>query len=129
MRTHPETHEIHQTADQSIQSAALVCEVFHMELSLYISRVHFQSCYKESWTKIRDGGYKLRLDAIPFQSAKASAEILSDVSLQLLLVIISCNLTVGLKNICLCNNIKQLNPVYIMVLTADHLYVHDVIHV
>ncbi|CAJ1081016.1 nebulin-related-anchoring protein isoform X1 [Xyrichtys novacula] len=36
------------------------------------------SCYKESWTKIRDGGYKLRLDAIPFQSAKASAEILSD---------------------------------------------------
>lgn len=44
--------------------------------------MHFQSRYKESWTKIRDGGYKLRLDAIPFQSAKASAEILSDVSLQ-----------------------------------------------
>ncbi|XP_068439400.1 nebulin-related-anchoring protein [Clinocottus analis] len=37
-----------------------------------------ESSYKESWTKIRDGGYKLRLDAIPFQSAKASAEILSD---------------------------------------------------
>uniref|UniRef100_A0A8C9X214 Nebulin-related anchoring protein n=1 Tax=Sander lucioperca TaxID=283035 RepID=A0A8C9X214_SANLU len=37
-----------------------------------------ESCYKESWTKIRDGGYKLRLDAIPFQSAKASAEILSN---------------------------------------------------
>ncbi|KAM8836590.1 nebulin-related-anchoring protein [Spinachia spinachia] len=37
-----------------------------------------ESCYKESWTKIRDGGYKLSLDAIPFQSAKASAEILSD---------------------------------------------------
>ncbi|XP_034564098.1 nebulin-related-anchoring protein [Notolabrus celidotus] len=36
------------------------------------------SCYKESWTKVRDGGYKLRLDAIPFQSAKASADILSD---------------------------------------------------
>uniref|UniRef100_A0A3Q3BP25 Nebulin-related anchoring protein n=1 Tax=Haplochromis burtoni TaxID=8153 RepID=A0A3Q3BP25_HAPBU len=34
--------------------------------------------YKESWKKICDGGYKLRLDAIPFQSAKASAEILSD---------------------------------------------------
>uniref|UniRef100_A0A668ADI7 Nebulin-related anchoring protein n=1 Tax=Myripristis murdjan TaxID=586833 RepID=A0A668ADI7_9TELE len=34
--------------------------------------------YKESWTKIRDGGYKLRLDAIPFQAAKASADILSD---------------------------------------------------
>lgn len=41
--------------------------------------VTLQSCYKESWTKLRDGGYKLRLDAIPFQSAKASAEILSDV--------------------------------------------------
>lgn len=34
--------------------------------------------YKESWTKIRDGGYKLSLDAIPFQSAKASTDILSD---------------------------------------------------
>lgn len=30
--------------------------------------------------KIRDGGYKLRLDAIPFQSAKSCSEILSDVS-------------------------------------------------
>ncbi|TMS22247.1 Nebulin-related-anchoring protein [Larimichthys crocea] len=37
-----------------------------------------ESCYKESWKKLRDGGYKLRLDAIPFQSAKASGEILSD---------------------------------------------------
>ncbi|XP_029953918.1 nebulin-related-anchoring protein [Salarias fasciatus] len=37
-----------------------------------------ESRYKESWTKVRDGGYKLRLDAIPFQSAKVSAEILSD---------------------------------------------------
>ncbi|XP_068162004.1 nebulin-related-anchoring protein isoform X2 [Antennarius striatus] len=37
-----------------------------------------ESCYKDSWMKLRDGGYKLRLDAIPFQSAKASAEILSD---------------------------------------------------
>uniref|UniRef100_A0A8C3YTM2 Nebulin-related-anchoring protein n=1 Tax=Catagonus wagneri TaxID=51154 RepID=A0A8C3YTM2_9CETA len=34
--------------------------------------------YKESWSKLRDGGYKLRLDAIPFQAAKASAEIISD---------------------------------------------------
>lgn len=41
--------------------------------------VLFQSHYKESWTKLRDGGYKLRLDAIPFQSAKASGDILSDV--------------------------------------------------
>uniref|UniRef100_A0A4W6CBW7 Nebulin-related anchoring protein n=1 Tax=Lates calcarifer TaxID=8187 RepID=A0A4W6CBW7_LATCA len=32
-----------------------------------------ESRYKESWTKLRDGGYKLRLDAIPFQSAKASS--------------------------------------------------------
>uniref|UniRef100_A0A3P8VD62 Nebulin-related anchoring protein n=1 Tax=Cynoglossus semilaevis TaxID=244447 RepID=A0A3P8VD62_CYNSE len=37
-----------------------------------------ESHYKESWTKLRDGGYKLRLDAIPFQSAKASGDILSD---------------------------------------------------
>ncbi|XP_011486271.1 nebulin-related-anchoring protein isoform X2 [Oryzias latipes] len=37
-----------------------------------------ESRYKESWTKSRGGGYKLRLDAIPFQSARASAEILSD---------------------------------------------------
>ncbi|XP_026880654.2 nebulin-related-anchoring protein [Electrophorus electricus] len=34
--------------------------------------------YKESWTKLRDAGYKLRLDAIPFQAAKSSTEILSD---------------------------------------------------
>ncbi|XP_057590930.1 nebulin-related-anchoring protein isoform X5 [Hippopotamus amphibius kiboko] len=36
--------------------------------------------YKESWSKLRDGGYKLRLDAIPFQAAKASGEIISDVN-------------------------------------------------
>uniref|UniRef100_A0A673TAQ6 Nebulin-related-anchoring protein n=1 Tax=Suricata suricatta TaxID=37032 RepID=A0A673TAQ6_SURSU len=34
--------------------------------------------YKESWSKLRDGGYRLRLDAIPFQAAKASGEIISD---------------------------------------------------
>ncbi|XP_066478351.1 nebulin-related-anchoring protein [Tiliqua scincoides] len=34
--------------------------------------------YKESWNKMRDGGYKLKLDAIPFQTAKASNEIISD---------------------------------------------------
>ncbi|KAM9326442.1 nebulin-related-anchoring protein [Gastrophryne carolinensis] len=34
--------------------------------------------YKESWTHLRDGGYKLKLDAIPFQAAKASGEIISD---------------------------------------------------
>ncbi|XP_060027241.1 nebulin-related-anchoring protein isoform X5 [Erinaceus europaeus] len=34
--------------------------------------------YKESWNKLRDGGYKLRLDAIPFQAAKASGKIISD---------------------------------------------------
>lgn len=39
-----------------------------------------QTRYKESWSKLRDGGYKLRLDAIPFQAAKASGEIISDVS-------------------------------------------------
>ncbi|XP_051002792.1 nebulin-related-anchoring protein isoform X2 [Acomys russatus] len=34
--------------------------------------------YKESWSRLRDGGYKLRLDALPFQAAKASSEIISD---------------------------------------------------
>ncbi|KAH0623739.1 hypothetical protein JD844_006832 [Phrynosoma platyrhinos] len=34
--------------------------------------------YKESWSKMRDGGYKLKLDAIPFQTAKSSTEIISD---------------------------------------------------
>ncbi|XP_038678189.1 LOW QUALITY PROTEIN: nebulin-related-anchoring protein [Scyliorhinus canicula] len=34
--------------------------------------------YRESWTKLRDGGYKLLLDAIPIQAAKASSEIISD---------------------------------------------------
>ncbi|XP_041065834.1 nebulin-related-anchoring protein isoform X2 [Carcharodon carcharias] len=34
--------------------------------------------YRESWTKLRDAGYKLLLDAIPVQAAKASREIISD---------------------------------------------------
>ncbi|XP_073451972.1 nebulin-related-anchoring protein [Aquarana catesbeiana] len=34
--------------------------------------------YKESWRRQRDGGYKLKLDAIPFQAAKASGEIISE---------------------------------------------------
>ncbi|XP_023571210.1 nebulin-related-anchoring protein isoform X3 [Octodon degus] len=34
--------------------------------------------YKESWSKLRDGGYKLRLDALPFQAAKASGAVISD---------------------------------------------------
>ncbi|KAA0725070.1 Nebulin-related-anchoring protein [Triplophysa tibetana] len=38
-----------------------------------------ESRYKESWTKMKDAGYKLRLDAIPFQSAKSSADIFSDI--------------------------------------------------
>ncbi|XP_055502863.1 nebulin-related-anchoring protein isoform X3 [Leucoraja erinacea] len=35
--------------------------------------------YKEAWMKLQDGGYKLQLDAIPFQAAKASREIISDI--------------------------------------------------
>ncbi|KAH0506999.1 Nebulin-related-anchoring protein [Microtus ochrogaster] len=34
--------------------------------------------YKESWSRLRDGGYKLRLDALPFQAAKVSSDIISD---------------------------------------------------
>ena len=52
-----------------------------MELSFCVF-IQMQSRYKESWNKVRDGGYKLRLDAISFQSAKASGDILSDVSLR-----------------------------------------------
>ncbi|XP_036048613.1 nebulin-related-anchoring protein isoform X1 [Onychomys torridus] len=37
-----------------------------------------ESRYKESWSRLRDGGYKLRVDALPFQAAKASGEIISD---------------------------------------------------
>uniref|UniRef100_U3J1M5 Nebulin related anchoring protein n=1 Tax=Anas platyrhynchos platyrhynchos TaxID=8840 RepID=U3J1M5_ANAPP len=34
--------------------------------------------YKETWGKMKDGGYQMKLDAIPFQAAKASGEIISD---------------------------------------------------
>lgn len=60
-------------------------EADHVDLNVFICCVYVQSRYKESWTKIRDGGYKLQLDAIPFQSAKASAEILSNVRLHSLI--------------------------------------------
>uniref|UniRef100_A0A3P9AQN1 LIM zinc-binding domain-containing protein n=1 Tax=Esox lucius TaxID=8010 RepID=A0A3P9AQN1_ESOLU len=49
----------------------------HLQAKLNAMNIS-DSHYKESWTKIRDGGYKLCLDAIPFQSAKASGNILSD---------------------------------------------------
>lgn len=65
--------EVDDTRHPSDGLWAFVREAFHAELNFYICCVNFQSCYKESWMKVRDGGYKLRLDAIPFQSAKASA--------------------------------------------------------
>uniref|UniRef100_A0A8C4UMZ0 Nebulin related anchoring protein n=1 Tax=Falco tinnunculus TaxID=100819 RepID=A0A8C4UMZ0_FALTI len=40
--------------------------------------VSYNIRYKESWGKMKDGGYQLKLDAIPFQAAKASGEIISD---------------------------------------------------
>ncbi|KAI4872815.1 hypothetical protein NFI96_016128 [Prochilodus magdalenae] len=49
----------------------------HMQAKMNAMNIS-ESRYKESWTKLRDAGYKLRLDAIPFQAAKSSAEILSD---------------------------------------------------
>uniref|UniRef100_A0AAR2J8C6 LIM zinc-binding domain-containing protein n=1 Tax=Pygocentrus nattereri TaxID=42514 RepID=A0AAR2J8C6_PYGNA len=49
----------------------------HMQAKINAMNIS-ESRYKESWMKLRDGGYKLRLDAIPFQAAKSSAEILSD---------------------------------------------------
>ncbi|XP_043407838.1 nebulin-related-anchoring protein isoform X2 [Chelonia mydas] len=60
-------HHYTQTAD--------LPEILQAKLNaLNISETH----YKESWSKIRDGGYKLKLDAIPFQAAKTSSEIMSD---------------------------------------------------
>lgn len=37
--------------------------------------------YKASGEQVRTAGYDLRMDAIPFQTAKASREIASDASL------------------------------------------------
>lgn len=44
-------------------------------LLFHISQIR----YKESWGKMKDGGYQMKLDAIPFQAAKALGEIISDV--------------------------------------------------
>ncbi|XP_074855233.1 nebulin-related-anchoring protein isoform X2 [Carettochelys insculpta] len=50
-------------------------EILQAKLNaLNISETH----YKESWRKMRGGGYKLKLDAIPFQAAKATSKIISD---------------------------------------------------
>ncbi|RMC11380.1 hypothetical protein DUI87_11499 [Hirundo rustica rustica] len=51
-------------------------EILQAKLNaMNISETH----YKESWRRMKDGGYQLKLDAIPFQAAKASGEIISDV--------------------------------------------------
>ncbi|XP_072523449.1 nebulin-related-anchoring protein [Salminus brasiliensis] len=49
----------------------------HMQAKMNAMNIS-ESRYKESWMKLRDAGYKLRLDAIPFQAAKSSAEMISD---------------------------------------------------
>ncbi|XP_065528358.1 nebulin-related-anchoring protein isoform X3 [Lathamus discolor] len=50
-------------------------EILQAKLNaMNISEIH----YKESWRKMKDGGYQLKLDAIPFQAAKTSGEIISD---------------------------------------------------
>lgn len=40
-----------------------------------------KKAYKASGEQVKTSGYDLRLDAIPFQTAKVSREIASDVSL------------------------------------------------
>lgn len=42
-----------------------------------------QKVYKTSWEQTRASGYDFRIDAIPFQTAKASREIASDVRIAL----------------------------------------------
>ncbi|XP_041124384.1 nebulin-related-anchoring protein isoform X6 [Polyodon spathula] len=49
----------------------------HLQAKLNATNLS-ETCYKQSWTKLRDAGYKLGLDAIPFQAAKASGEMISD---------------------------------------------------
>uniref|UniRef100_A0A8C6R692 Nebulin-related-anchoring protein n=1 Tax=Nannospalax galili TaxID=1026970 RepID=A0A8C6R692_NANGA len=60
-------HHYTQTADLP---EVLLAKLNSMNIS--------ETRYKESWSRLRGGGYKLRLDAIPFQAAKASGEIISD---------------------------------------------------
>lgn len=55
--------------------------------------VYFKTRYKESWTKLRDAGYELRLDAIPFQAAKTSGDIFSDVRVILSCAFFCCHLS------------------------------------
>lgn len=59
--------------------------IIHLFNMLFVC--FFKTRYKESWTKLRDAGYKLRLDAIPFQAARSSREILSDVRANLLYLV------------------------------------------
>ncbi|XP_039631959.1 nebulin-related-anchoring protein isoform X2 [Polypterus senegalus] len=49
----------------------------HVQAKLNADHIS-ETRYKESWKKLRDAGYTLKLDAIPFQSAKTSGAIISD---------------------------------------------------
>lgn len=60
-----------------------------MDLKPLLYRFPPKKAYKASGEQVRTAGYDLRLDAIPFQTAKASREIASDVSLSLFLSVIN----------------------------------------
>nr|XP_015202884.1 PREDICTED: nebulin-related-anchoring protein isoform X2 [Lepisosteus oculatus] len=68
-REHGESVKHHYTLTKDLPE--------HIQAKLNAMNIS-ETCYKQSWTKLKDAGYTFRLDAIPFQAAKASGDIFSD---------------------------------------------------